>query len=40
MKYSIMSIPTIVKFERGSVVAQAVGAKGADALSKELGLGV
>jgi thioredoxin 1 len=40
MRYSIMSIPTIVKFERGSVVAQAVGAKGADALSKELGLGV
>jgi thioredoxin 1 len=40
MKYGVMSIPTIAKFERGSVVAQAVGAKGADALSKELGLGV
>lgn len=40
IKYNVMSIPTIVKFERGSVVAQAVGAKGADALSKELGLGV
>ena len=40
MKYNVMSIPTIAKFERGSLVAQAVGAKGADALSKELGLGV
>ncbi|MBW6467847.1 MAG: thioredoxin [Anaerosomatales bacterium] len=40
MKFNVMSIPTIAKFERGSVVAQAVGAKGADALSKELGLGV
>lgn len=40
MKYGVMSIPTIAKFERGSVVAQAVGAKGADALSRELGLGV
>ena len=40
MKYGVMSIPTIAKFERGAVVAQAVGAKGADALSAELGLGV
>jgi len=40
MKYGVMSIPTIAKFERGSVVVQVVGAKGADALSKELGLGV
>lgn len=40
MKYGVMSIPTIAKFERGSVVAQAVGAKSADALSTELGLGV
>jgi thioredoxin 1 len=40
MKYGVMSIPTIAKFERGSIVAQAVGAKGADALSNELGLGV
>ncbi len=40
MKYGVMSIPTIAKFERGSVVARAVGAKSADALSKELGLGV
>lgn len=40
MKYGVMSIPTIAKFERGSVVAQAIGAKGADALSKELSLGV
>ncbi|MDF1541579.1 MAG: thioredoxin [Anaerosomatales bacterium] len=40
IRYNVMSIPTIAKFERGSVVAQAIGAKGADALSKELGLGV
>lgn len=40
MKYGVMSIPTVAKFERGSVVAQAVGAKGADAISKELALGV
>lgn len=40
VKFGVMSIPTIVRFERGSVVAQAVGAKGADALSKELDLGV
>jgi len=40
MKYNVMSIPTIAKFDRGSLVAQAVGAKGADALSKELSLGV
>ncbi|MDY0088376.1 MAG: thioredoxin [Coriobacteriia bacterium] len=39
-KYGVMSIPTIAKFERGQVVSQVVGAKGADALSTELGLGV
>lgn len=38
MKYGIMSIPTIAKFERGNLVAQVVGARGADALGKEFGL--
>ncbi|MDP2234597.1 MAG: thioredoxin [Actinomycetota bacterium] len=38
MQYGIMSIPTIAKFERGQVSAQVVGARGADALVKELGL--
>jgi len=38
MQYGIMSIPTIAKFERGQVSAQVVGARGADALAKELGL--
>ena len=40
MQFGIMSIPTIAKFERGAVVAQVVGARGADAISKELSLGV
>ncbi len=39
-KYGVMSIPTLVKFERGSVAGQIVGARGADAISKELDLGV
>lgn len=38
MKYGIMSIPTIAKFERGNLVTQVVGARGADALAKEFGL--
>jgi len=38
IEYGIMSIPTIAKFERGQVAAQVVGARGADALAKELGL--
>lgn len=38
MKYGIMSIPTIAKFERGAMVSQVVGARGADALAAELGL--
>lgn len=40
MNYGIMSIPTIAKFERGSVSAQVVGARDADSISKELSLGV
>ena len=37
--YSIMSIPTILLFEKGSVVKQVVGAMPKTALVKELGLG-
>lgn len=40
IKYGVMSIPTIAKFESGELTAMAVGARGADALSKELGLGL
>ncbi|MHB1323247.1 MAG: thioredoxin [Coriobacteriia bacterium] len=36
--YGIMSIPTIAKFEGGTLVAQVVGARGADALGREFGL--
>lgn len=38
VKYGIMSIPTIAKFERGAMVSQVVGARGVDALAAELGL--
>lgn len=38
MRYGIMSIPTIAKFERGTLVSQVVGARGADALAREFGL--
>lgn len=38
MRYGIMSIPTIAKFERGTLVTQVVGARGADALGREFGL--
>jgi len=38
IKYGVMSIPTIAKFERGSVTAQVVGARGADQLVRELSL--
>ena len=38
MKYGIMSIPTIAKFERGTLVSQVVGARSADALGREFGL--
>jgi thioredoxin 1 len=39
MEYGIMSIPTVAKFERGAMVSQVVGARGADAIAQELGLG-
>ncbi|MDO8915617.1 MAG: thioredoxin [Coriobacteriia bacterium] len=38
MRYSIMSIPTLAKFEDGRLVAQIVGARGADAMAREFGL--
>ncbi|MBE0429770.1 MAG: thioredoxin [Thermoleophilia bacterium] len=38
-KYGIMSIPTILLFEKGSVAKQVVGAMPKNALLQELGLG-
>ncbi len=38
VRYGVMSIPTIAKFEGGKMVAQVVGARGADALGRELGV--
>ena len=38
IKYGIMSIPTIAKFEDGTLVTQVVGARGADAMGREFGL--
>ena len=39
MDYGVMSIPMIAKFESGAMVAQIVGARGADAITAELSLG-
>jgi len=39
IKYGVMSIPTIAKFDGGELTAQVVGARGADALLRELNLG-
>lgn len=38
VRYGVMSIPTIIKFESGSVVKQIVGARGADAMASEFGI--
>ncbi len=38
VQYGVMSIPTVARFEGGNVTAQVVGARGADALGRELGL--
>ncbi len=38
VRYGVMSIPTIAKFVGGEMSAQVVGARGADALAKELSL--
>lgn len=39
MRYGVMSIPTIMKFESGQVTGQAVGARNAETLAREFGLG-
>lgn len=39
VRYGVMSIPTIAMFEKGNLVKQVVGARGADALAKEFGIG-
>jgi thioredoxin 1 len=38
VRYGVMSIPTIAKFVGGVMAAQVVGARGADALGRELGI--
>lgn len=38
VRYGVMSIPTIAKFEGGSMAKMVVGARGADALGRELGV--
>lgn len=38
LRYGVMSIPTIARFERGSVTHQTVGAKSAADLGRDLGL--
>lgn len=38
MRYGIMSIPTLARFDSGDMVTQLVGARGADAMAKEFGL--
>jgi thioredoxin 1 len=39
IRYGVMSIPTIAKFEAGALAKQVVGARGADALAAEFGFG-
>jgi thioredoxin 1 len=38
MRYGIMSIPTLIKFEGGEVAAQVIGARSAADMGKEFGL--
>ena len=38
VRFGVMSIPTIAKFVSGSMTAHVVGARGADALGRELGI--
>lgn len=40
VRFGVMSIPTIAKFVGGSMAAHVVGARGADALGRELGIEV
>jgi thioredoxin 1 len=37
-RFGIMSIPTLARFDGGKIVSQIVGARGADAMSREFGL--
>lgn len=38
MRYGIMSIPTLIKFEKGAVAAQVVGARSAADMGREFGI--
>lgn len=38
MRYGVMSIPTLIKFEGGEVAAQVIGARSAKDMGKEFGL--
>jgi len=38
VRFSVMSIPTVAKFVDGAMTAHVVGARGADALGRELGV--
>jgi thioredoxin len=38
VRYGVMSIPTIAKFVGGTMATSVVGARGADALGRELGI--
>lgn len=38
VRYGVMSIPTIARFDQGALTKQVVGARGADALGRDLGL--
>ena len=40
VRYGVMSIPTIARFDQGALTKQVVGARGADALERDLGLAV
>ncbi len=38
MRYGVMSVPTIAKFEGGELAMQVVGARGADDMGRQFGL--
>lgn len=39
VRFGVMSIPTIARFDKGALTKQVVGARGADALARDLDLG-
>lgn len=39
VRYGVMSIPTIARFDGGELTSSVVGARGADAIATELALG-